>query len=283
MITSRFGLRRAPATLALPMFLLFARVSLAQVVTFDVGSQSTYGVSVLRKGLIGFEAELDTINNGGRGGSPIEESIKPFLLIVRNESPTALVRLVVRCVLEYENGSPVVWTHTMVYGATNPAERIQQGQSIVLFPGIIRAGPGYAAGDPDQLRELGSKLQSSKKVFVALDAVVFADGRFVGPDRSGSSVRYQAEKDALQELIGEFSEMQGKATEAALFTNRVAQLSKLKPRATLPLPEIGRDQAYFFAVTQTGLAKVIFMRKLSLSESIDFLVVSNRNVQPLQH
>ena len=136
------------------MFLLFARVSLAQVVTFDVGSQSTYGVSVLRKGLIGFEAELDTINNGGRGGSPIEESIKPFLLIVRNESPTALVRLVVRCVLEYENGSPVVLTHTMVYGATNPAERIEQGQSIALIPGIMRAGPGYAAGDPDQLREL---------------------------------------------------------------------------------------------------------------------------------
>ncbi|MCX6606961.1 MAG: hypothetical protein NTV52_25730 [Acidobacteria bacterium] len=282
MITSLSVLNRAPALLALPVFLLFARDSIAQEVTFDTGSRSTYGVSVLRKGLIGFEAEADAINKGGRGGPPLEETLKPFLLIVRNESPTPIVRLVVRCVLEYEGRAPMIWTHTMVHGATNPAERIQQGQSVVLFPGITRTAPGYAAGDPDQLRELSGRLQLAKKVSVGLDAVIFADGRLVGPDRSGSSVRYQIEQDALRELIREFNDMRGKVTEAALFRDRVDQLSKLKPRATVPLPELERDRDYYFAVTQRGLAQIILLRKFSLSESIDFLFVSNRNVQPLQ-
>jgi hypothetical protein len=253
-------------------------------ITYQVGAGANVGVSTLTAGDPDFDAELNAFVLNPRSSLPDLREVKPYVLIVRNNSTSAIARLSVRHEVLNADGPPRPRMLTLGGGAAGGTVDFAPGERLLVFTGIQNVAPGAASARPEQIAHHASVLRQAKEIVVILDSVIFDSGLIVGPDKNGNSDRYQAEQQAVRDMLRDLQALKvGGAPAAQMTKEYLDRLAKLSPGRILPIEDDARDTAFHYSRTQAGLARWFLFRALDLDGCIVHLASVNGRMKNLHH
>jgi hypothetical protein len=192
-----------------------------------------YGVSLIPSTNPAFEGYVQNLLGGA--ADPAVETVKPYAVILRNESGTDVVGYSLRWLWTDSAGRTTF--HDVFYHnlntPTNSSYRLPSGSAAFVsrdFAFVTYAQPFRLS--PSQLEDI-SRMRGQTAITISLDAVVFADGRFVGPDEARGYSRALAATQGEKALMGELLSMHSAGqTDADVF-------QWLSGIASAPLPGPG--------------------------------------------
>lgn len=235
-------------------------------VTYLVDAAEEAGIFAITANQPRFDGALREFVENPRSRAPVLDSVKPYILIVKNASRNPIARIVVRHEISYPARS-ATWTQTLVQ--IDGTSALEPGASLVVFQGISNTVPGAISATPIMLDHLASKLAQADEVIVILDAVIFDSGLIVGPDKTGAEVQYNSEKRAIRALLHELQLVKHTADKDQALEKLLNQLIALTPRRTLPLPEAARDDTFNYQSMLNTMAKSFVTRGFDLDACIE--------------
>jgi hypothetical protein len=192
-----------------------------------------YGVSLIPSASPAFEGYVQNLLGGA--ADPAVETVKPYSVILKNESGADIVGYSLRWAWTDSAGRTTF--HDVFYHnlntPTNSSYRLPSGSAAFVsryFAFVTYAGPLRLSGS--QLQDI-SRMLGQAAITISLDAVVFADGRFVGPDQARGYPQALAATQGEKALMGELLSMHSAGkTDAEVF-------QWLSGIASAPLPGPG--------------------------------------------
>lgn len=167
------------------------------------------GFSILLPGDTAFDLELQKL-----GFDQTEDSqlLKPLSVILKNPSHRSIVAFALRWTLSGPDGR--VTTHDQSYiqpsGLLDGARARREHAEVehqIRPDGSRFVTVGGMARTKDELHALAMARSSDASQFsvvaVTVDAAIFDDGEYVGPDELGMVARFEARVDAEQDLMNE--------------------------------------------------------------------------------
>jgi hypothetical protein len=236
-------------------------------ITYATDGVEGSGVSVLTVLDSQFSGKVNAIIGHPRSHLPGINGLKPYILIIQNNSGQTINRIGIRLELFHRDRPPVVWVHTLITSNVNGLSHFPSGASMLAFPGIVNVTSEYARADAGQLLDQMELLSKTDRVIVMMDSVIFDSGLIVGPDKSGVSVRYAAERQAVRNMLRELRNCKDGA-EAKEFLQSLATLT---PQPSQPVEDLNRDYSYHYQGIQRGLAKFFIYRNFGLTESTEYV------------
>jgi hypothetical protein len=137
--------------------------------------------------------------------------ILPFSVIVKNESRSSLIGIVIRYERTDETGIVRGDNFTMSTMRNDRRSMIHPGEMVFMSPLtglniIIRAQSGTVSDTNRLALDVNARVQdyvNQKEVHISLDSAVFEDGSVIGPDKTGNLERMNAWIAADQALSSE--------------------------------------------------------------------------------
>jgi hypothetical protein len=177
-----------------------------------------YGVSLIPSANPAFEGYLQNLLGGA--ADPAVETVKPYSVILKNESGADIVGYSLRWAWTDSTGRTTF--HDVFYHnlntPTNSFYRLPAGSAAFVsrdFAFVTYTRPLRLS--PSQLQEI-SRMLDQAAITISLDAVVFADGRFVGPDQARGYLQALAATQGEKALMGELLSMHAAGqTDAEVF------------------------------------------------------------------
>ncbi len=202
------------------------------------------------------------------------DTLKPFAVVLKNNSADTIVGFSVRWLLTDQSGRST--TEDVFYHNLNTPSvsryRLPPGSSAFVSRGFafVQYVKPFVV-TPTTARNV-ERMASSVGVTISLDGVIFSDGRFVGPDESRAYAQAlaatQAETSLLKELIARHNAGQAD----------VDIMHWLTSIATVMLPGGGLENMNWQMAQQRNLAKVLLMMN-SKSGAARVYAVATKRIQ----
>jgi len=129
------------------------------------------------------------------------------------------------------------------------------GQSVLIFPGVSLVGPITALRQSIIDQEV-KVLEGVTSVRLVVDGVIFEDGLLFGPDRHGLAVRYDAERQAIRDVLQEAQKIPANED----FQQYVQGLASLQLPQLASVAEPLRDGAFYYQRMRQRLGKSLQQR-----------------------
>ncbi len=148
--------------------------------------------------------------------SPISSYLMPFSIVIINSAQVGIVGYTFRWIFTHPDGSQTtpqstfIQIHQLFNNEGGPqfkdpgrGSSIPPGGSRLISPLMTLDGVSVAAPSLSGLSDFYMKMRDCTQLTVILDAILFQDGLFAGPDVSGSFDKFRAAVDGEQDLLSE--------------------------------------------------------------------------------
>jgi hypothetical protein len=262
------------------LFILAVCITRAQTVVTPTAIQQA-GVAVITATDASFRSALVQIAQHPRSNLPPSILNSPHVIILENRSVENIARISVRYGLDFPGRPPAVWVHTLILTDLNGATGLRRGERVLVFSGVLQAGPGYARASEMNLKGQMSQLAQAKAVEISIDSILFEDGQFLGPDLNGESVRYIAQQSAMADMLSELRRLEN---DGPLSVAYLARLKELTPRPTpgLSVTDRSRDHRFHYDSAQRSLASFFAFKGLSPNQAIEYLIATSASMRDLK-
>jgi hypothetical protein len=192
-----------------------AVLAASQPIQLNVKELPQYGVHLLASPDPAFEGCVMGLLGGAT--DPVLDAVKPYSVILKNESGTDIIAFALRWLWTDATGRTTfhdVFFHNLG-SPTNSSYRLASGSNafVSLHFAFVKYTRAFRLSRSETV-DLNRMLQQSA-ITISLDGVVFADGRYVGPDETRAYSKAlavtQDERGLMTEVVSRYRSNQSDA------------------------------------------------------------------------
>ncbi|MBZ5579403.1 MAG: hypothetical protein LAP40_22815 [Acidobacteriia bacterium] len=245
--------------------------------TFDAVEEA--GVLVVPGNDLRFDGALQPFRDNPRSKLIGLEQVRPYGLIITNTSDRPISVVSLRWERDYAN-QPPNFTLERLDSRQTPDRSAQflPGQSYMALPRMAGFGPNLALIDPAMAARTAGQFQKANTISVVVDAVIFDDGRLVGPDTGGMAVTYEAERSAIANILRDLTNIQDQGGSPRAYFQ---QLLTLRPQRTVQVADSLRDSPYRYDAARFRLATIFASKTEDAGTAIAALTTMQANIKPV--
>ena len=260
--------------------LLLALVNVADArVTYTTNGVEQVGVQLITATDTGFSAAMAQVSANPKSALPKSLLNSPGVVFIKNAAEQNIARLSIRYLLDLPDRPQVIWVHTLMFEASI-LPGLRPGESVLAFPGVLQVGPTYARASQETIDGQMALLAQAKTVSIAVDFILFADGRMIGPDQNGESVRYRAQQGAIRDMLSALRQLPSSG--AVDYLQRLKERAAPRPSAGIGVMDRSRDQQFQYDSMHNTLAKWFAFKGFNTQQAIEYLTSASEKMRDLK-
>lgn len=233
-----------------------------QQVTYATDAASDLGVTVITANNLDFESGVQAFlySASSRLSPSALDGVRKYAVIVTNQSHQNIAAIAVRWERSYPGRPPNHEVITLNFRQNrDKTADFKHGHRYMVFPGMEGFGNGSVRTTDRSVSHVVDVYSRASKVDVTVDAVLFENGQIVGPDKSGLSAQYEAQRKAVSDVVDELSKRLATGVPAYQY---LRDLAFSEPRLT-SVRDALRDSSFQYGVMRRELAGILLSDKIT--------------------